>query len=296
MESRGQTKRARQSHNEGHEPMAAWRRMVLKLVMILIQVTSLAINLLTPKQKKAPFSVWPLPKIPEGSLTDVESVGSFQLVSETEENPSPVFSPVSQQPAPSSPAPSQFSEGKNYITDEDIMMMGPPPVCHHGVNTKVFVTRKQGPNLGRTFWRCPMDRQSQCQYFAWTLYQPLWLQEEVNAPMGGVWIPPPESRSSSAPRSPGSMSTASSTTRAPTCNHTRTRKSGTNGHQRRVTCCDCGKILEIEHVTKSESESENKKKKAGKKMTAQDIEEFEEFQEFRRWQKDRGSGPSPSRD
>jgi hypothetical protein len=292
MESRGQAKRARQSHNEGHEPMNSWRRMVMKLVMLLIHVTTLAINLLMPKQKKAPFSVWPLPKIPEGTLSDVESVGSFQMISDSEDRQSQVFSPVSQPPAPSSPAPSQFSEGKDYITDEDLMMMGPPPVCHHGVQTRMFVTRKQGPNLGRTFWRCPKERHEQCPYFAWTLFQPLWLQEEINASPAGVWKPPPAAKSTSAPRTPGSMSTASSTSRAPTCTHARTRKSGSNGHKRRVTCCDCGTILEYENLEKSESsESETKqKKKTGKKMTAKELEEFEEFQEFRRWQKDRSSG------
>ena len=35
-------------------------------------------------------------------------------------------------------------------------------------------TRKQGPNYGRMFWRCPMARGQQCRYFAWTQVQPNW--------------------------------------------------------------------------------------------------------------------------
>ena len=68
MESRSNPKRARVTDNEAHEPMQAWRRLILKIFLVMAQVTSLTINLVFPKPRKAPFSVWPLSKIPEGGF------------------------------------------------------------------------------------------------------------------------------------------------------------------------------------------------------------------------------------
>ena len=173
-------------------------------------------------------------------------------------------------------------------------MMGVPPNCQHGQQAKLYVTRKQGPNFGRTFWRCPQDRQDQCPYFAWTLYQPMWPTEPEPEQLRGVWRSPTRgSASASAPRSPGTTSTASSTSRAPTCPHLKTRKSGSNGKERRVTCVDCGKILLKEKVEKSESENERITKSPA--LTTQDLEEFAEFQEFRRWQKGQSAGSKSSK-
>ena len=51
MESRGVTKRPRQAADEAVEPLAAWRRMVLKILMVMVNVTEMTMRLLMPSRR-----------------------------------------------------------------------------------------------------------------------------------------------------------------------------------------------------------------------------------------------------
>ena len=40
-------------------------------------------------------------------------------------------------------------------------------MCYCGYSTRRFITRKQGPNYEKPFWRCPLAREQQCKFFLW---------------------------------------------------------------------------------------------------------------------------------
>ena len=268
--------------------MTAWKRLVLKVVMLMCHVTSLVISLLLPeKKKKKPFSAWPLEKIPEGAHSDVEnmSTSSFQMLSEDLDSLSARYSMVTPTPgSPTHSVTSQASAMSTQLNPEDIQLMGEPPLCQHGYPGRIFITRKQGPNFGRTFWRCREARGNQCSFFAWTEFQPNWSQSEPE-PLtpAGIWKSPTPSPSSPA----GTAS--SSTGRTKTCAHLRIDKSGSNGFKIREKCADCGKLLKaVDREQPTIPKSKAKAKQAVQQITVEEMEEFNEFQEFRRWQKSRG--------
>ena len=67
---------------------------------------------------------------------------------------------------------------QDYLTEEELKFLGAPPLCFHQRPCILFVTRKEGANLGRIFWRCPMARGQQCKAFVWTKYQPTWQEQK----------------------------------------------------------------------------------------------------------------------
>eukprot|EP00435_Cladocopium_sp_Y103_P049106 s3051_g14.t1 len=77
MESRGVTKRPRQAADEGVEPCTAWRKLVMKLLMVIVNVTEMAIRLMVPRKEDRvkPFSAWPTQGYPRRKSPDVESHG-----------------------------------------------------------------------------------------------------------------------------------------------------------------------------------------------------------------------------
>lgn len=283
MESRGVTKRARTDAVEAEQ---AWKRMVLKLLFLVCRITDWALQILMPKKpdRMQPFSVWP--NIPEEKVaSDMESLGGFSMVRSEKEDPTP--------PSPTPSYASQATEGANYVTAEDLALMGRPPTCAHQVPCVLFMTRKQGPNYGRMFWRCPMARGQQCRYFAWTQVQPNWKEPmESSASFTGSPVTPTSQRST-APKTPERA-------RQEECTHYRTTRAGTNAYVLRVKCEICGKVLKNEARKESDTESarsnksqaskEPKKKEQTKeplKMTPEEIDEYEEFQRFRLWQQHR---------
>ena len=160
----------------------------------------------------------------------MESMGGFSIVKTDQEEPSRT---------PTSPAPSgtsQATEGQNHVTPEEIEMMGSPPLCQHQMPCTLFMTRKQGPNFGRMFWRCPMGRAQQCRYFAWTMVQPNWKEPtESSASFMGTPVTPTSQRTA-APRTP-ERTTASKSPMGPPdpelCTHYRTTRAGTNAYMSR---------------------------------------------------------------
>lgn len=122
MESRGVTKRARTD-------------AVLKPLFLVCRITDWALQILMPKKpdRMQPFSVWPMADIPEEKVaSDMESLGGFSMVRSEKEDPTP-------PPMPS--YASQATEGANYVTAEDLALMGRPPTCaHQGRGNKAQTT------------------------------------------------------------------------------------------------------------------------------------------------------------
>ena len=214
-------------------------------------------------------------------------------------------------PSPTPSYASQATEGWNHVTQEEIELMGTPPCCIHQVPCTLFMTRKQGPNFGRMFWRCPLPRAQQCRYFAWTRVQPNWKEPaESSASYLGSPVTPTSQRTA-APRTPDRSEKAKPTEKNVTqenCTHPRTTRAGTNAYVLRVKCDVCGKVLRNEPKRDSETESvqssrTNKSKGEKKKIkdsadvdiSKEEMAEYEEFQKFRQWQQHKkGSGSSGS--
>eukprot|EP00435_Cladocopium_sp_Y103_P049590 s3051_g15.t1 len=147
---------------------------------------------------------------------------------------------------------------ENVLTETDWEMMGRPPTCYHQEEC-LWLTKKLGPNYGRAFWRCPREMGNQCNFFGWTPYQPHWLPpgSPMNPhPPSLPRTPPLPSKTTPAPTTPGSMSTASSKTMDPKCKHKNVTRQGSTGTTVQEKCKDCGKILK-KGPRNSETESEN---------------------------------------
>ena len=41
------------------------------------------------------------------------------------------------------------------------------PLCKHGKRCRVWKVKKEGPNQGRSFIRCPQPREERCNFFNW---------------------------------------------------------------------------------------------------------------------------------
>ena len=41
------------------------------------------------------------------------------------------------------------------------------PLCEHGKRCKIWEVKKEGPNRGRSFLRCPEQREEKCKFFSW---------------------------------------------------------------------------------------------------------------------------------
>ena len=299
MESRGVTKRPRQAADEAVEPLVAWRRLVLKLLMVMANVTEMAMKLLMPikENRQKPFSAWPTTAYPTRKTPDAESLGSFHLIAEEDEEDE-IRSNISQRYSsvtPTSPAPSytesQMADMRSILTDLDLELMGRPPYCHHQEEARLWMTRKLGPNYGRAFWRCPRARGDQCNFFGWTQHQPTWLPQDSLMNPGTTSMPatPPLPRGTrSSPSTPGATSTASPRTTTSKCRHKNVTRQGSTGTTIQEKCKDCSKILKKgPRDTESESNSSQTKTKKEK-------DEYKEFQEFRKWQKGRRQMDSES--
>jgi len=196
---------------------------------------------------------------------------------------------------------SEVTQG-NYVTDDDIKILGPPPKCQHGMPCRVFISRKEGPNHSRLFWRCQQPRNLQCQFFAWTLYQPYWSEMQYQ-PMtrnaeSSTGTRPLVSKASSlrstrpgtpAMSIPSSPSTPTGSEVTSRCLHTRVTRQGTNGSIYQERCADCGKLLkkESKHSDSESVQSSGSKAKSAPsvrtRMTKETLDEFQEFLEFRKW-------------
>lgn len=273
----------------------------------MIRVSEMAIKLIKAKEEtnqhedvEEPFNVWKGNLPPRRTLHEiVESAEETSMESEIET---------------ASMGTSQFSYGEHHLTRDEVLAMGNPPICKHSQPCLLWTVKKQGPNLGRTFWRCPMPRAQQCRCFLWTAYQPIWTEEKAK-----LYNPPPGVTNSAASTTP-TESSWSVLTKTP-CPHARTTKAGSNAYVDRVKCRDCGKLLSesvksTPIVGKASSPSPvnppndrpgsttNAKPRGQKggsqvdELTAENLREYEEFkqyQEFRRLQKAREGRPSSSR-
>jgi hypothetical protein len=94
------------------------------------------------------------------------------------------------------------------ITPEIYQMMGTPPLCLHRKGAQLAVSRT-GKKIHRFYWRCPLQRNDRCDFFAWTENQPL----------------------------------IKKTDRKVACNHLYTTKAGTNAFKIQERCLECHKII-----------------------------------------------------
>ena len=183
------------------EPMVAWKRLVMKVMFVTSRVTSLALRVIQGSP------VPPAPSTPRRSTTM-----SFDLISQS---PSQTRSPVSSM------------GGQEMITDHILREVGPPLRCEHGETMKLFICQKQGPNLHRLFWRCPMSRTKQCKAFVWCERQP-YLDQKYHY---GLEIEENQmsSQASSSRTSPTEQLIMEAQRRCP---HSSVSKSGTNAFRK----------------------------------------------------------------
>ena len=281
----------------------------MKMIFLMARVTELMVRLAGwIRPPPTPFSAFPpvpgvrildtLSEMPE----DLESWENFSTVeteaanTDAEDLNRPYtgmyYSPVTPASPGSSMVGSQITEAQDeYLTDEVRKKLGPPPLCQHGQYSKVFLTRKQGPNFGRLFWRCAHSRQEQCRYFAWAEHQPTWSPVEMPAlpkkgGTGSMTSQKTRTGSTRGSSSKGSVVPSPSTpqpntpptTPGGTCRHLRTTRTGTNGYVDVERCVDCGYLVK----------KEKKKSPSPNVITREKLEEFQEFQEYQNWRKSQG--------
>ena len=313
MDARGNTKRSRTATDATAEPLTAWQRIVMKLLFVVARLTEMMVRiagLARPKMMQ-PFSAFPgtpgvyhtetLSEIAE----EEEDLQSWEGIYTTEpgnEHRMPKQHYTINFRAPVSPGSSmngsQISEVThgNYVTEDDLVILGPPPLCQHGHPSKIFISRKEGPNHSRLFWRCSQPRHQQCPFFAWTLYQPYWSEEETQpvsqkgkgSKGSSLRSTRPGTPTMTIPSSPTTPTGSEVTSR---CLHRRITKQGTNGSIYQEKCADCGKLLKRE-ARGSDNESNKSTKGAASsssrpRMTKETLEEFQEYQEFRKWKQSR---------
>ena len=172
---------------------------------------------------------------------------------------------------PSSPPPIVKTMGSR-ITDPKILeLVGPAPMCSHMIECYLYQCHKQGYNLDRLFWRCPMVMENQCGSFVWTHVQPWWEVPAKNYPAASTSTP-----------SPTPTEASMSTQRR--CPHTRTTKKGTNAHVDREVCRDCGKVLRHDKKDgSSQSEASNQAT-----SSEAELDMAKEYEAFRKWYQKNG--------
>lgn len=308
----GKRSRVEEDESRSARTWPAWARIVTKLLMALFHVTELTVKLLIPEresevlptQRRAPFSVWPTnpSTIPEDMESQSEITESYQMVDASE----------NEAPSEVSFTSSMGNAAQDYLTEEELKFLGAPPLCFHQRPCILFATRKEGANLGRIFWRCPMARGQQCKAFVWTEYQPTWQELKDRRSQ------PPSCRSQTSTAGsesqPGAPSTAGTD-----CKHKRVCKSGTNAYVIKEKCMDCGMVLvdrkkTIEETQARTKEVQNQLKKVApnealKKPNDQqsanptarsstlseaEMADFEDFQKYLAWKKQQPGRRSPS--
>jgi hypothetical protein len=102
------------------------------------------------------------------------------------------------------------------------------PICSCHLTCRRLICRKEGPNFGREFWRCPRPQTQQCEFFMWLQHQPSWrlLQSEDQAHEYRMMAQNP-------------------------CSHQNISRAGSNFYLEKQTCRDCGKVLR--HMKKQEA-------------------------------------------
>ena len=314
METYASNKRAKPEVSQGSETrtQTAWTRIMAKLLFILARVSNLLFQLMWPKQtnKVTPYSVWPMTKKIEATLSDIAesleeeemdevSVGSYQMVEKMTAG-----GDAASQTSRASTGASSNTKAEPYLTEEDYRMLGTAPRCAHNYMSQAWMTKKQGVNYGRTFWRCPLARGKQCNFFQWTAYQPVWSEDQARGGYPGDRRMPTPSRESEKSYRTGSTTPQSSQgTRSPLpCQPRRTTRAGSNAFVDRTKCLECGKVIQErrrEHYSPvrvvSESEENNVEQYGNPggmasgshptSPTTQEIQDFEDYKAFRNWQR-----------
>ena len=55
-----------------------------------------------------------------------------------------------------------------FIWEEDWKQYGPVPKCErHRLPSTFLKVKKPGPNTGRGFWKCSLEKPEQCNFFLW---------------------------------------------------------------------------------------------------------------------------------
>jgi hypothetical protein len=298
-------KRSRSEVNEGNNSSTlSWQRIVGKLLFLLCRVTTMLMRLVFAKvdltSRHKPFSVWKNKHIEMddtvsemmNELSDLESLRSFQLVSEP---PSPTHSH-----APSTTS-SAMTNVEHYLTQYQIEKCGEPPLCQHGRACHLWITKKEGPNHGRVFWRCPENRANQCKTFVWCSYQPEWKEESP------VRSRSQESATTYSSRTSKGRSTGTTSTSRPqrlndprTCPHTDTVKTGTNAFVIKERCRQCNTMVVDRKRTEEEIDEMHQKRTATSSTFSTpatiDAETEAELKAFLQWRQGRGqSSGSKSR-
>ena len=183
--------------------------------------------------------------------------------------------------------------GALYLTQYQIEKCGEPPLCQHGRACHLWITKKEGPNHGRVFWRCPENRANQCKTFVWCSFQPEWKEESPVRSRSQESATTYSSRTSKG-RSSGTMSSnrPQRLNDPRTCPHTDTVKTGTNAFVIKERCRQCNTMVVDRKRTKEEIEEMHQRKTAASSASTTpatiDAETEAELKAFFQWRQGRG--------
>lgn len=176
------------------------------------------------------------------------------------------------QKAPMTPPRARGQRSSHHNDEEEI------PQCHCRRPAIQLITNKEGPNHGRTFWRCSRwyEPYRACKFFQWTKVQVNW------RPTAGT----PSSSLSSPEKQHGSPAHSPVAIIEPVCLHTRTTKSGSNGWIEQIKCLDCGEITQKTEKAKPKGKTSSSSSTipTSNDGTAELMSQWEEFQQFKKMQ------------
>jgi len=163
--------------------------------------------------------------------------------------------------SPTSEAPPRFSPIKEEEESRGDSWTQPPreeeaPRCECNLPMRHFRSRTQGPNLHRTFYRCPRERGRQCPGFIWTAppaADPKPVEPRTAVPTIESMTLPPPSRSSRnsarTGRTDGSWIMEGGDPSQEPCRHPETDHRGSNQFYRVLRCKTCKMVLSRERVS-----------------------------------------------
>lgn len=206
----------------GTPVLSMWERLVRKVLMISFRVTQLVARMVIPlAQLAGPRPVVPgaQSEIMEDLTFSPQTTSSFEWINDE------------MGKATSATRPAYLDllmdHDDEIITEEILQLIGPFPKCDHSQRCKIHVTRRQGDNFLKLFWRCPRNRHQQCPFFMWTRVQPLVDRYLI-------------------PRRPVMASASSGQAPNTRCQHIRIVRTGSNAFVEIQKCAECGKVLSRE--------------------------------------------------
>ncbi|OLQ12022.1 Retrovirus-related Pol polyprotein from transposon TNT 1-94 [Symbiodinium microadriaticum] len=236
-------KRTRVDEPEGKTPVGRWRRVALRLLMVmnnfLEQALMCTAGIRNPRGITTAQTRNMARTLNGDELMEVQEhidqmLKERGMVKEIEED-----------------SVSNASTSKSYVVVNETgsaSSVTPNPLCHCQMTSVVLQTHKQGRNFQRQFYRCPKwrDQTQRCGFFQWLEIQPYWREGPAGPPVPAPQAPPSPPRPVNEFLRPANVDIRHKETYyadPENCEHRYVIGTGTNAYQIQRKCGNCLKLL-----------------------------------------------------